>query len=327
MHRHLYLLLLLLRLLAAAADDQQSFSFTQLEGAIRVEVSEVSITADSLLGCLIRTCAGLDRCVVSFNVNTGACRVVNSRVQLLSWSRTEVLDINADDKNAWHTFAPIAITQADALPHPLGLWLLDSTTRGSNLGSRGHALNFTETGIKWNAEGPRRLSTGLTYARLDGYHRGFITNRINGSFALHFTKAFTVGFWVRTDNRAAFLPIINGQTNSVDVAYIWFRPSYYFDQITFYGKETVVSSRESRDKLFWRHMAVVYDGINYSLYLNATAWEVSSKAANSRQNVDPETILLGYRPGYVLIGAMACLSFFDEALTLEQVRTLMQICP
>ena len=94
-------------------------------------------------------------------------------------------------------------------------------------------------------------------------------------------------------------------------------------------EHTVKSIGDGTNQLMWRHVAITFNGgEEYSLYLNANAWPISSKSKSSIERVNPNYINVGfYQTSGMFKGSMACISFFETALTQQQLRTWMLTCP
>ena len=255
----------------ASAHELQTCHFSTIDGVINGARSHKNSTAQDVLDCA-RQCGCNARCVGSFIKKTGACMTATLSEAPLSWTK-HFLFRNNSDKD-WVSFAPTASLIAPSLPTPAGLWMMDSSFRGRNLGSKGHRLDSSDTGLVWISEGPLGSRSDLKYARFNGGEKPQIQVRYSDSLLLDFTKPFTIALWVKTDDRNAIEPLLDGWNSDKNdyAAHIWFNPSTDLDQILGHANHLFTTTKNGSNKLLWRHIAAVYEGGDkYFCYLNATA--------------------------------------------------------
>lgn len=302
----------------------QTCSFETTDDVIREDLSLENSTAHSALDCLIRNCGCNARCVVSFNQVTGACMTATLSAAPLAWTK-RFLFRSTKDKN-WRSFAPKA--SVVSLPTAVGLWLMDNTFRGRNLGSIGQRLDSSDSGLVWNSEGPLGPRSPLKYAYFNGRAKSKIRNRYNFNYLLSFVKTITIGLWVKTSNRDSKEPLLEGKVlfkKSSDLCLVL---SETKDTLYVHGNRIVQTVVNGTDRLQWRHITAVFNGrILTSIYLNANKWSMKSHDDDKMFKVSPDIINFGSKGSLSFMGSMACISFFNVSLTQEEVRSLMHSCP
>jgi len=231
--------------------------------------------------------------------------------------------VNGSDP--WVTFVIPAPDES-----PSALWLFDDVNKGRNLGKKGSQLDMTTVGLVWNTVGPRGAASARRYSKYVGPGGPTVQLQHDGSYALTFTGPYTITFWVKTDNVAVRMLLIEGYPNPSFE--IWFWPSDQRDQILVAPASpnheyTTVRNATGNDE--WRHIAFVYRAVgDVSFYLNGHAWQHTSTTASSIVK-QPTKICLFEHCLYrdQLHGSMACLSMFDRALTQEEMVFIMRSCP
>ena len=167
----------------ASAGELNTCRFQTIDGVIKGHLSHSNTTARSLLDCSISSCGCNPRCVGSFNKKSGACVTATLSAAPLAWTKAFLFS-NTSDKD-WVSFAPVA--SFISLPIAVGLWLMDNSFRGRNLGSTGQRLDSSDTGLAWTTEGPLGSSSPLKYAYFGGSATPQIQVSHSGRFLLDYT--------------------------------------------------------------------------------------------------------------------------------------------
>ena len=317
-----YLLLQLAR-----SDPGADIYFSTITHLLRGDRSWKNITAHSFSSCIFLGCNNLRRCVGSFNKKTGACRTAILSAAPLSWTKDYLFNNSSDED--WVSFVPSQSLLSE--PTPPGFWAMDASFRGRNLGTKGPNCDCSHEGLSWSSTGPLGADSDLKYARLDGTQKAKIVNKHSGIYCMDFTKPFSLGFWVKTDNRGVNFPVFDGWLTSANTYtfYIWFFPSGKENQISASGNGRYTRSTEnSTNKQLWRHIAVTHDGSDYhSIYLNGAAWPISHRSSYLGRNLFGDMVNVGHRGNYVMKGSLACITYYDAQLEPEKIRAMMQNCP
>lgn len=260
-------------------------------------------------------------CMASFHYETKRCRAVEVGGPL-AWIRS-FLTLNVSE-SGWTTLLSNAET---SLERPSGLWLLDNAFMGRNLGTKGSAFDLQKSSrVLFRDAGPRQGSRLLysKFSSVAGYP--IIPVLQSGKLLLNYTKSFTWSFWIKTGNAISFVSILEGK-NFAKSGYAYSIKFYsHHRQLYMFGKELVRTAVNATGRLDWRHVAVVQNGSDYEFYLNGYPWPILSK--RNYAPALPDEILLGHRTNsHRLSGNMACLTMFERALNLTEIRELMRVCP
>ena len=328
LHLNCVLILCLFGFPFAFANEPHSCHFNFINGVIKEQLSPKNSKAHSLLHCLFWSCNGNKDCIGSYNKNTDACKTAIFKSAQLALSENAFDNINDKD---WVSFTPTFLQLS--LPTPVGLSMMDSLLRGKNLGSKGKLLDMSNTGLAWSSKGPLGSKSDLKYAQLININaRPHILVLHNGRYLLDLTKPFTLSLWMKSDPGSFHAPIIEGwNTDTKKYAFhVWLVSSLSDNRFHFQISSKRIWARSTvygYKKAAWRHLAAIYKGPGkFSLYLNATALPIT-KLKTSVWKSTPNVINIGHRGSRIFKGSMACISIFERALTQEEVRTLMQICP
>lgn len=285
-------------------------------------------TARSQLECIIQSCDCRWRCIASFHAQSGVCLAALVSRLPLDWMKQCLL--TSDNDNSWSTYISKEALSA-SVGRPNGLWLLDNLFRGCNLGSKGRLFDSSETGVTWNATGPSGIAGPEKFARLNAPSRLEIEVNQGGQLLLDFTQRFTMLVWVKTEDVAKVMPIIQGSAGANDKIQFWFYPSSNQDQILLGQKKTFLSTINGQGRLHWRHLAALVDVNTYAAFLNGSSWQLPTPNSHGRHGM-PEILGLGYPPqsppnAKYFQGSMACAAVFERVLSSEEIRSFMNFCP
>ena len=298
-------------------------------GFINKKFVKSNTTALSELDCLMSSCECSMECVITFHRESGICLSALISPMPLEWMK-ECLFIASND-SSWTSITRIEAVQRNVTwNRPSGLWMLDNVLRGCNLGSHGHLLDSSETGIAWSVIGPRGSGSNLRYARLGSSTRPKVQILHGGSVVLDFLKPISLLLWLKTDSVTAFMPIIEGRSSLAsngESAHIWFATNV-LNQIWYRSVKGTKSTVNNQDRNNWRHMAFIYLGSNqYETYLNAQLWPEQT-VLSGMTVPQPTVIQFGYRePSFFFQGSMACIAIYEKAMTASEIKSVMTSCP
>lgn len=290
-----------------------------------------TIIAKSRLACIRHLCSNsLVHCAVSYNRYDHRCVRAPISGYLINWDPNKFTVIDGDPN--WASYITAV---SKAIDRPSLLYLLDNVSKGKNLGGKDSQLDLIETGLTaWNGEsGPRGINSHLRYLISDKNNRAEIPyKKGDGSYLIDFLGNFTIAVWVKTDTRVkGHFPMIEGRPN-LRLPDFCFYPSKDHDQLFLspnYPHHVYKSTINGTGKEFWRHVAVVYKGFgDVEFYLNGSNIGLISGPANEATWKLPNTLKLGNAEQFLqFFGAMACVTIHEEALSKEEIKTLMEICP
>lgn len=313
--------------------DTRQCGFSNVDGVLNGTYSHMNSTAVGLLDCIASNCGCKARCGGSFNKKTGLCMTAFMSSALVTCMKDVFFIKSSDD--SWISFVPM-VPRANLIPKPSALWLMDNRSGGRNLGSKGPLLDIIHKGLTWNSEGPLGSMSPLKYARNFKAAESKIQLFHNGSHALNFTQPFTISLWLKTDDFSESGVILDGIgkfNNWATTLYLY--PSKNRDQITLSQKVEAKTIVNDTNKFDWRHITAIYLGETnrYAFYLNGTVWpifNIKTVTEYSVPTVIPDYINLGYyawTSSHTYKGSMACITFFEKALTQQEVQNLMENCP
>lgn len=324
-------LLIFLSFQAFSAGSKNCFMHYQRK-SIKPEFQQRVTTSSNAMECM-KKCYCNPHCLTSFTYRRKVCAISYFSAPLY-WVRDHLLNKKRGKQPGVFIPMKYVSTKGKDLPKPVGMWVMDNSFNGTNLGSYGNLLDMSVGGLKWKMNGPHGSRTPLKYAHFDGCSLPKINNRHKGSYALNFKKPFSIGFWVKTDEVVGRMPVIDGWNteNNTAAAQFGFHPSLYQQQFASHTSRystTTFMKGNNLHSLEWRHIAVVYDGSQVTHYLNATEWHQSDSLEGWLHQINPDVINIGHRQSEKLYfrGALACLSFFDVSLSQAEVRSLMKVCP
>lgn len=322
-------LLFISSLFLAVTAVQQSY--VKVSGVVSSHANKES-TARSKLDCVISSCSGPARCIVSFHSRSGLCIASPlPRLLPLSWlKQCGLLTVTLDP--LWSSY--ISNMPEATWERPSGLWLMDSAFRGCNLGAKGRQLDSSDVGVGWSSVGPRGETWGLKYARLNKTSQPVIQVLHGGTYLLNFIQPFTVMLWLRNDDVDDQLVILDGRYDPAPIKFatrFWFFNSRNQDMLLFCRDYCTYTTKNAMGRLWWRHVAFVFEGgQNFKVYQNGTLLPVF-KFRKDNNPSEVKQLHVGFHhqnyPNYNFRGAMACISMFEKPLDVNEIRAIMNECP
>lgn len=316
----------------SSVSKHRNCRYSTIPGVLKAIYSHKNIEARSRMDCIRSSCVCNSRCAASFNKKTGKCLSTTLSAVPLSWTKDRLFD--GTEENVWVSFVPG--NSIFSLPIPDGLWVMDGSFQGQNLGSKGSKLDMSVNKLTWGSVGPLGYSSSLKYARGFTAARPQIQNRHGSNFLLDFGNSFSLAMWVKADNFIDYAVLLDGWNSdekkwSVSL-YMW--PSKNLDQITLSTNVEARSTLNETNKLNWRHIAAIKEGTgHYSLYLNGTKWPIlfNKPIGYMSSRRTPDVIRVGHYPEtdykFYFKGSIACIAIFERALTVTEVRQYMASCP
>lgn len=315
----------LLSVIKSRSCETNIMTFTYLaERIINAEYRFRIITARSKIECIRSLCTNrLNYCAVSYNSHNFLCTSAPVSGWIIAYSVDKFTNINEN----WTTY----ITK-NSTDRPAVLYLLDSVSKGHNFGYKGNQINLIEDGLKkWDAKGPRGVQSHLSYLISDESNRAEIPfEKEKNTYYIDFSGPCTIAAWVKTDTSVVHnLPIILGNFKNY-FPFFRFLPNQ--DQLRFapnYNKHRYLSPVNDTGKQFWRHVAVVYRGFkDVHFYLNGSSFGQTIIEKEHDEINLPKRLYLGNdQNDDAFIGAMACVTIHESALTQAGVVALMSLCP
>lgn len=315
----------------SSVSKHRNCRYSTIPGVLKAEYTHKNIEARSRMDCIRSSCVCNSRCAGSFNRKTGKCLSTTLSAVPLSWTKDRLFNDTGD--NVWVSFVPR--NSILSLPIPDGLWVMDGSFQGRNLGSKGSKLDMPVNNLTWSSVGPLGYSSSLKYARGFTAARPQIQNQHSGNFLLDFGNTFSLAMWVKTDNVIDYAVLLEGW-NSDEKKWAWslyMWPSKNLDQICLSTNVEVHSTLNETNKLNWRHIVAINEGAgHYSFYLNGTKWPTSfTKSIDYMSSKrTPDVIRAGHHPErkhYRFKGSIACIAIFERTLTATEVRQYMTSCP
>lgn len=302
----------------------------QVEGVLNKNAVHRNFTARSKLDCVKSSCDCFTRCVVSFHRLSNVCISAPLSPLPLDWMQQCKLLTATEDPSWSSAISSAAITKSSTWERPKGLWLMDSVFRGCNLGTGGQKLDSSDVRVTWTRVGPRGDGSDLRYSRLDKNTRPVIQIKHGSSFLLNASQSLTVLVWVKTDNVKTAMPILEGRKKTNYTTLFWFFPSDQRDQVQMAHFKAVESTVNSQGREFWRHLVFRYHHptSDYKMYLNGTLWPEKFRFQPPITSWQPEKFQIGFRePSFFFHGSMACIIFFEKALSNDEIQSVKNTCP
>lgn len=277
----------------------------------------------------LNKCSCNPRCISSFDWETGICTTTFLSATL-QWTKQHVMT----EKNLTLYFhARSAESQTNKMPKPVGVWPMDNIFKGKNIiGSKSTCLDMSQSDLAWNKEGPLGSKSPLKYIHFGGNGRLSMQNRFGGWYQLDFERRYSIGMWVKTDDKVTEMPLLEGWNadDNYVATNLWFATSKIQDQLSNHGRVISMTKPDHTDRLKWRHITLVYDGVKkYDFYLNANIMSKESDKQYLYRRNNPDIINFGFSKNKekYFFGSMSCISFFDVALSQKQIYLLMKSCP
>lgn len=211
--------------------------------------------------------------------------------------------------------------------------------KGKNFGTAGAALDFSANDCDFGTAGGPFRPHSVYYCDIDDedeVHSEVVALTKHRVLLFDFTKAFTIGMWVKTTKHIKCSCTLVATKPDFGPRFM-FPPSASDDnQLALaLGQSATtwaVTTVDSTDVAKWRHVGVAYKpptGVTF--FRNGLVWQTHKHMTSISERVTAQSLVMWERSpdqgAAFFSGQMACVGLFQEALSASEMHLMKNRCP